>query len=71
MNDFKQAIKKIGSKNLIAGVVLCLVCGSAYAIKKESIAEAVLPTLLGIVLMIGAAISLAMRTSRLQSKQKK
>ena len=71
MNDFDQAIRKIGMKNLVAGVFLCLVCGAGFAIKKESIAAAVVPTLLGIVLLIGGAISLAMKNSRLQSKQKK
>lgn len=64
MNSIQIAINKIGKKNLIAAVVLCLVCGAGHAIKKESIAEAIIPTMLGIVLVIGGAIYLTMKAHR-------
>jgi len=64
MNSFQSAINKIGRKNLLAAVLLCLVCGAGYAMKKESIIEAIIPTMLGIVLVIGGAIYLAMKTHR-------
>jgi len=71
MNSFQNAIKKIGKKNFIAALLLCLVCGIGYAIKKESITEAIIPTLLGIVLVIGGAINLAMITAKYESKKSK
>jgi len=64
MDPWQDPINKLGKKNIIGATVFFLVFGCLYAVKKGSLAEALFPTLLGLVLFIGGALYLAMISSK-------
>jgi len=70
MRTWRKTMAKLSAKSIFTAVGLCMVFGCGYAYKKGSISAAIVPTLLGLVLFLGSALYLAMKSVRLESEEK-
>lgn len=71
MITLRDAIRKLGVKNILVVVLFFVVSGCLYALKKGSVKAALEPTLLGLGVFILAAIYLVMRREEGGPRNKK